>query len=243
MFCESNTTTTTAYSKTKWGGIIFSIKTRIFAVIFIFISLVAVFSAYLSGIVKPIIVKHCKTYASRLIEAAISEAISDAAENGLYKSPMNFIYNSDGNISAYASDMNSVASLRAYISEYILKDTGSNKSFVMKINLGTLSGIPFLYGKGYALSVKISSLSYLSFDVSSEFTDSGINQTLHKIVLTVTTDFMIEEPLDCGKIKIHTSLPLSETVIIGDVPDAYTVIIRAQEEDEADINDYAASVD
>lgn len=196
--------------------------------------------AYLSGVVKPILIRHLKTKSTEYIEKVIASAITEATASGIYISPINYVYDNEGKIAAYSADMLSASKLRAYLSEHILENKKQSIKVPLEISLGTLSGIPFLYGKGPSFDLKINSLNFVNFNISSEFKDSGINQTLHRIILEVEATVMLEEPIRTDSIKIKTSLPLSETVIVGDVPDAYTVIIRASEDDEEDINDYGA---
>ncbi len=226
------------------GAIFIFKKNRIIlTVTVVFASLIAVFFAYINGIVKPIIVKKCKALAIKELESTLSYALNNAVDKGMFLNPIDFIYDENGNISAYSSNTGTVSKLRSYLSNYVLESRKLNRREILDIKLGSLTGIPMLYSMGPKLNIKISSLSYASFDIVSEFSDSGINQTLHRTILNVKGSFIIEEPLDCGEITVESSLVLSETVIVGDVPEAYTVIIRAKEDDEADINDYGANVD
>ena len=220
--------------------VIFKQKYKIFIAIFIIFTLLSVFLAYFSGIVKPILLRHITAHMSEYIENVITDAITDASNQGLYVSPINYAYDGEGRIAAYSADMLTASKLRAVLSKSILDKKSQSIKLSLDIALGTLSGIPFLYGKGPEINIRVTSLNFVSFNISSEFTDSGINQTLHRIILNVEANIMVEEPIHAPKIEIRTSLPLSETIIVGDVPDAYTVIIRANEDDEEDINDYGA---
>ena len=54
------------------------------------------------------------------------------------------------------------------------------------------------------------------------FTDAGINQTKHQIVLNVEVTVRILMPGYTSSVAVDSSLAVAETVIVGSVPDTYT---------------------
>ncbi len=221
----------------------FSVKTKIFAVIFINISIFSLIFAYFSGIVTPIIYAKCEAVITNHVESIIAKTLSLSAPSDLFDDIINFTYNKDGSIAAFTADMAGRAKLRSLISKSITDSISDENKIDFNIKSGTLSGIPFLFDTGFNICISIDALSYAEFDVTSEFIDSGINQTLHKLSLKVETTSALKAPFMKDRITTETLIPLSETVLIGDVPEAYTVIIRAHEQDEEDINDYAAGIE
>lgn len=223
----------------------FSRKTKFFACISAIFFCFSLFIGYLSGIVIPILYSKSEAYMKTYIEKSVADAIIASDRSGVFINPISFEYDNNGNISAYTADSLSTAKLRAFISNNIIESASGESDISFHIASGTLSGIPFLYGKGPQIRIQLKGINLVTFDTSSEFTDSGINQTLHKIALNIKAKSTIKAPLSLGKKQIiaETSIPLSETVLVGDVPEAYTVIYRAHEDDEEDINDYGAAVD
>ncbi|HHV25959.1 MAG TPA: sporulation protein YunB [Tissierellia bacterium] len=63
-------------------------------------------------------------------------------------------------------------------------------------------------------------------DFATEFQESGINQTRHRIYLIVEANIKIIVPLVSEEVKISTNVPIAETIIIGDVPDQYINVPR-----------------
>jgi len=114
----------------------------------------------------------------------------------------------------------------------------------ISVPVGSLFGSSLLYAKGFSVTVKILSAGHTEVLPYSDFTESGINQTLHRLYLRVTVEF----DLLCAREVIHTSLThdilAAETIIIGHVPDAYTEINRYTIDDieEGDLNDYSAAL-
>ena len=58
-------------------------------------------------------------------------------------------------------------------------------------------------------------------DLVSQFSQSGINQTLHRIYLNVNCTVTILTPFDTLEQSITNQVLIAEAVIVGDVPSTY----------------------
>ena len=96
---------------------------------------------------------------------------------------------------------------------------GDNSKF--KISMGSFTGSRVLSGRGPQIEVKMSTIGNLDTDLRSEFSDAGINQTLHKIYLQVECQVVILTPFDTIEEKIANQVLLSEAVIVGTTPSTY----------------------
>lgn len=90
-----------------------------------------------------------------------------------------------------------------------------------KISMGSFIGSRVLSGRGPQMEVKMSIIGNLDTDLRSEFSDAGINQTLHKIYLQVECQVVILTPFDTIEEKIANQVLLSEAVIVGTTPSTY----------------------
>lgn len=90
-----------------------------------------------------------------------------------------------------------------------------------KISIGSFTGSRVLSGRGPQMEVKMSTIGNLDTDLRSEFSDAGINQTLHKIYLQVECQVVILTPFDTIEEKIANQVLLSEAVIVGTTPSTY----------------------
>lgn len=90
-----------------------------------------------------------------------------------------------------------------------------------KISMGSFTGSRVLSGRGPRMEVKMSTIGNLDTDLRSEFSDAGINQTLHKIYLQVECQVIILTPFDTIEEKIANQVLLSEAVIVGTTPSTY----------------------
>ena len=89
------------------------------------------------------------------------------------------------------------------------------------VPLGSITNSKLLSGRGPDIKVRIIPVGSVSTDFSDEFIQAGINQTRHKIYLELKTQVRIIVPLGSDIINVSTRVPITDTIIVGDVPDSY----------------------
>lgn len=95
------------------------------------------------------------------------------------------------------------------------------EQFKFGIRLGTLLGPEFLTNTGPEIPFKVASSEFVQTEITSDFEQSGINQTLHRIYLDVTINVCCYFPGYTTSATIQTELTLGETIIVGTVPSFY----------------------
>lgn len=90
------------------------------------------------------------------------------------------------------------------------------------VSLGTASGISLFTGKGPRISVGISPAGRIDSGLSAAFSPAGINQTRYSAYLKLTANIRIILASFEKRIAVSHTAALCETVIVGDVPQAYT---------------------
>jgi sporulation protein YunB len=91
----------------------------------------------------------------------------------------------------------------------------------IKIPLGQITGITLLSGSGPRLKVRVIPTSQVFVSVGDKFEQAGINQTRHRIYLQVKTRIKIAVPVMGKDLNVVTTIPMAETIIVGDVPQTY----------------------
>ncbi|MGR6835628.1 sporulation protein YunB [Syntrophomonas erecta] len=91
----------------------------------------------------------------------------------------------------------------------------------IEVPVGELTGSKLLAGYGPRLRAKIITAGQVHVKVLNKFEAAGINQTRHLIYFQVDNVLTIAVPFVDEKVYISTTIPLAETIIIGDVPDTY----------------------
>ena len=73
-----------------------------------------------------------------------------------------------------------------------------------------------------------------SLDFKSNFKNSGINNTLHQILINfdITANIVIKGGSDT--FKVNTSIIVAQTVISGEIPDSFTNVTENPGDDIAD---------
>lgn len=90
------------------------------------------------------------------------------------------------------------------------------------IPLGTLLGSALLHGRGPSVPLRVTADGNVQVDYESSFSSAGVNQTCHRIVLTVKVEAFSYVPGASSRVESETSAVLTETIIVGQVPQLMT---------------------
>ncbi len=122
-----------------------------------------------------------------------------------------------GSISVNSSFLNLFSS--EIVADSILFIENSSSSF--GIPLGNITSARILSGLGPKIKVKIIPLGSVSGGIQSNFTEAGINQTLHRLTLNIKALIEVLSPFETCRAEINLIYVISETVIVGDIPNVY----------------------
>ena len=89
------------------------------------------------------------------------------------------------------------------------------------IPLGSLFMPEFFSGKGPSIPVHILAIRNSEASFSSEFSQAGINQTLHQLVMHVEVDAAVLVLGETSTFSVSSQVVVAETVIVGDVPSTF----------------------
>lgn len=186
------------------------------------ILLFAVVVVYIRFVVTPVV----KTVAEEKVRALTVSTVNAAVTSVLEAEP-SFVdmveYGHDANgdlnsIKINATRVNAVMQRSVQKTQNGLSDMISSG---VNIPVGSVSGITFLSGKGPNLNVAVIPVGAVDARLRSEFSEIGINQTIHKIYLSLDSTIKIIIPGADNTIKSSSEVLLVESVIIGKVPDTY----------------------
>ena len=194
-------------------------KGIILAVIFLVIVVVCI---YTLNSVSPTIVAFSEAKIKSLTTAAVNSAIFEVMLEPIsYSDLVSIEKNADGEITLIAANsmiINKLARDMAQSTETYIEKMGEQD---VKITIGTLSGSPLLAGKGFKVTIRVLPLGSVKCQFVSEFETAGINQTRHKIYLDVVATISIVLPTSQSIVKTNTPVLVSESIIVGKVPDTY----------------------
>lgn len=94
-------------------------------------------------------------------------------------------------------------------------------SVYAELPLGSLLPLDMFSGYGIPIRAKVVTTDSVLLDFEDKFESAGINQTRHLIYLRITVPIIVAFSHYMDKADIITEVPIAETVIVGDVPEAY----------------------
>ncbi len=177
---------------------------------------------YYMIVLVPIIKTYCSAKINSLTEQALNLAVSNVINTTInYDSIMSISYNNSGEISYISANQYIINT----ISREIIKDANERIKLLdedyMNIPLGTLSGIALFNGRGKPIKLSASPVAIIGSSFDSNFINVGINNTLHKIYLTINVRVDMNLPIKKQTINVKQQILLCESVIVGKVPNVY----------------------
>lgn len=91
----------------------------------------------------------------------------------------------------------------------------------LKVYLGELLGANLLLGRGPLLRFRVGLMTSPDLRLESDFTEAGVNQTLHTLTLHAAVDIDLFIPLGSVTSRVETDVLIAQTLIIGKVPGYY----------------------
>lgn len=187
-------------------------------------------------------------YAAAAAEAvavnAVNEIIADtiyeqlAADRLTYGDFIRLTYDTNGKVASLETDIPRLTAARTALLRSVLGKLQDNDIMSVDIPLGTIVGGELFSGRGPMVNIRLLLAQGLQCTVDSQFIEAGINQTLHRMMLNLTVNIRLLVPTEKKTITLSNAYCIAETVIVGEVPEAYTKINRLLDDiDETSIDD------
>ncbi len=192
---------------------------------------------------RKVVVQLAQTKAKQYSTLAINSCVTDvlAEEDVDYK---NLIYiQTDANgLSVVRTDMSAINTLKARLTTDIQNRISEYSDGKLYIALGTLAGSDIFTGRGPKIEVKMVPIGYVTTTISNEFTSAGINQTLLRIMMSVTGTVTVVMAGYSATSEVTTDFCIVETIIVGAVPQGFTEVTGSGSL-SSNINDFMANPD
>ena len=157
--------------------------------------------------------------ASGALAGAVNRQMAEGSAD--YGKLLLFEKDASGQITAVHADAGQIARLKSevcaalddLVDEVEIRDLG--------VPLGSLFLPAFFAGRGLRLPVKVVTLNMTNADFYSSLTGCGINQSLQKIWMTFSVNVTFLTPAGMQSTDVTSDVILSETVLLGSVPETY----------------------
>ena len=194
----------------------------LWTVFFLFVLLLAAFGLLRSkyrAVIRDLAETQVKNTTSDLTNDAIARQI--ASGDIRYDRIVYFEKDLNGGITALKTNMSEVNRLKTDILNIINDEILALDNSDIGIPVGSLILPEFLSGKGPAIPVHILSIRNSDAVFTSHFTQAGINQTLHQLIMEVSIDIAVLVLGSTSSFTVTSEVVVAETVIVGDVPQTY----------------------
>ena len=158
-----------------------------------------------------------KLLAVEMINSAVEETLSADITGELIKETKD----EKGNVVALSLDPVSTNKINNIVSQAVSRKIRENENKAFKVPIGTLSGIPFLNGRGFDLDLRLNQIGLVTTRIRSEFEACGINQTRYKVYIEINVELNAIMSVNNAKISVEHQYLIGEKVIVGDVPQSY----------------------
>ena len=199
-------------------------KLRYFVSILIFL-LALTLSCFviLRGKYRPVIRSLAETQVKNATSDLTNDAIAKqiAAGNIAYDRIVYFEKDLNGRITALKTNIGEINRLKTDILNIINDEILALDTSDIGIPLGSLFLPEFFSGKGPVIPVHILSIRNSDAVFASDFSQAGINQTLHRVNMEVSIDVAVLVLGQASSFAITSEVVVAETVIVGEVPDTF----------------------
>ena len=192
---------------------------RLLLLAFVVLVSLALLRSRIYPVLRSLAETQVKNTASDLINDAIAEQI--AMGNIQYDRIVYFEKDLNGRITALKTNIGEINRLKTDVLNIINDEILSTDESSLGVALGSLFLPEFLSGKGPKLPVRILVIRNSEADFYSDFSEAGINQTLHKLNMEVFLDVTVLVLGATTEFTISSHMVVAETVIVGDVPETY----------------------
>lgn len=191
---------------------------KIMAIIVVIVIILLIFSF----MVNPVIMDTVEIKSKALATKAINSSVADVVMSSIvYDDLVTIISDEFGNISMIQANSLEINNLNKDLAQTCEKKISEYGVKGVTIPIGTFTGIPLLVGRGPSISVKMTPIGSVICKFNSHFETAGINQTVHKIYVNIVASVSVVLPLSTRKINAEQQVLISESVIVGQVPEVY----------------------
>ena len=172
---------------------------------------------------RPVILEAARAQTKNTMTAVLEQAVrEDLAERAVsYADLIRIHRDSSGAISSLTTDMAALNLLRTELVDQVLVTLQGVDVSIVEIPLGSLFDSELVWARGPAIQAHAMWVGTVSAEFESQFSAAGVNQTIHRIWMEVSVPLTVLLPGGGVEVPVDTRLCITETVIVGKVPNTY----------------------
>jgi len=191
----------------------------LFLVVVLFFGLFLLLRGKYRDIIQDLAQTQVKNTTSDLTNDAIARQIAEGVIQ--YDRIVYFEKDLEGKVTALKTNMTEINRLKTDILNIINDEILSLDTSHLGIPVGSLFLPEFFSGRGPSIPVRILSIRNSDASFASDFTQAGINQTLHQLTMEVSVDVAVLVLAEINSFTVTSQVVVAQTVIVGDVPGTF----------------------
>lgn len=188
-------------------------------------------------------------YAVNVCEDSAMQEINNLMQDEVFSHPElyeNMVVlerDSENHITALRTNTIAIGRMKAELINGLFERLEDLEQTTVEVPLGTVFAPHYFSGMGPCVDIGMVGLAQMDAEFISAFSSAGLNQTRHNILIQVKAGFRILTPFGGQDCEIETSYPVTDTVIVGIVPQQYTNIEDLESNLLGKIKDYDKSLE
>ncbi len=175
--------------------------------------------------IKPAVLAIAEVKAKEIATRAINESVNlKVSEDIKYEDLISIRTDTEGNVTMMQANTVMMNKLASEVALSVQDNIKKIKASSVQVPLGNVFRSQLLAQYGPKININVTPIGMVKVDFKTEFEESGINQTRHKIYLVIKTQVKIIVPFSSNTTPVATSVPVAETVIVGKVPQNYIFV-------------------
>lgn len=181
----------------------------------------AITAAFVINSINPIIDELCLDEAKNIGTKIANEQATIVMDKYQYEDFITIVKDEEQNVVMLQANVNTINSIASDIPLKIIEAFEKDSNSKINIYVGSILGLKIFSGAGPKIQAKIANTGNVQTTLKSEFSEQGINQTLHRIYLEINAEVTILTPYNTIKTNIINQVLIAESIIVGNVPNSY----------------------
>lgn len=186
-------------------------------------------SGFFTRIYKPFITSAAIGKTNNVVHKISNDTVLEIIKNFEYKSFVNVMKNETGSISGIETDTIKINKFKSEFLSELSKKMQNLSSEKFAIPILSFFNNPFLSEIGPSIHIRLKPIGVINADVENIFISTGVNQTKHQIDLKYKINILIVMPGIQTEHIVSSTIPVAQTVIVGEVPQSYTNVTTSDD--------------
>ncbi len=192
------------------------LRFRILIILAAVILLIVLFEMYM----KPFQDKVMENRAKVIVEDRVSEIANSVIESSDYNYDKLLVKSvgSDDKVTSLSVDSQAVNKLQNEFSDVFQNKMDDLITSTFSVPIGDFTNLTMLSSMGPRITFTYDMTGSVSVELKSDFTSTGMNQTLHRLTMIVDAEIVFISQSYMENMNIRNEFAVAETVIVGNTP-------------------------